>query len=96
MEGRTFRGQLLTLGVLAVPSSGRARIGFVTSKRIGGAVIRNRIRRRLREIYRSHQHDLRGDAWIVVVARPAAASASYRVLADEWCALARRALVLAP
>jgi ribonuclease P protein component len=54
-------------------------------------VVRNRVRRRLREIVRRHQHDLRQDLWIVLIAKR---DASYRVLEDEWLRLARRASIL--
>jgi ribonuclease P protein component len=66
----------------------------VTSKRIGGAVVRNRVRRRLREIVRLHQQRLRNGLWIVTIARPPAANATYRALEDEWLRLADRASIL--
>jgi ribonuclease P protein component len=92
--GRTVRGELLLLGTLVTPSEARFRVGFVTSKRVGGAVVRNRIRRRLRDIVRRHQHALRDGIWVVLVARPAAARASSARLEDEWLRLARRASIL--
>ncbi len=95
-DGNAQRGTLLILGVLNPAEPGGFRAGFVTSKRIGGAVIRNRIRRRLREIVRRHQNVLRAGIWLVVIARPAAAKASYQQLEDEWLRLARRASILAP
>ncbi len=57
--------------------------------------MRNRVRRRLREIVRKHQQDLRADLWIVIIARPKAARATYRELEDEWLRLAKRASILA-
>jgi ribonuclease P protein component len=93
--GYTGRGKFIVLAALAVPNSGAARAGFITSGRLGSAVVRNRVRRRLREIVRKHQHDLREDFWIVVIARPGATKASYRVLEDEWLRLAKRASILA-
>lgn len=95
-EGATVQGSLLILGVLKAPESPRFRVGLVTSKRVGGAVVRNRVRRRLREIVRRHQHALRGEIWFVIVARPRAARASYAQLEDEWLRLAKRAFILAP
>jgi ribonuclease P protein component len=49
----------------------------------------------MREIVRKHQTDLREDFWIVLVARPEAAHASYHALEDEWLRLAKRASILA-
>jgi ribonuclease P protein component len=93
-DGLVRRGKLLMLSTAAVENSGLSRVGFITSRRLGSAVLRNRVRRRLREIVRRHQHDLRHDFWIVLVARRDAATASYRALEDEWLRLARRASIL--
>ena len=93
-EGRTLRGGLLMVGVLPVMDETHFRVGLVTSKRVGGAVVRNRIRRRLREIARRHQHALRSGLWLVVIARPAAAGASLAALEEEWLRLAIRAGVM--
>ena len=93
--GHAERGKLIVLAVLAVQNAGATRTGFVTSGRLGSAVVRNRVRRRLREIVRKHQHELQDDFWIVVIARPDATKASYRALEDEWLRLAKRAFILA-
>jgi ribonuclease P protein component len=93
-DGLVRRGKLLTLSAISVENSGLCRVGFITTRRLGGAVVRNRVRRRLREIVRRHQHDLRQDLWIVLIARRDAANASYRGLEDEWLRLARRAFIL--
>jgi ribonuclease P protein component len=87
---------MLVLGVLETPEQTEFRAGFVTSKRIGGAVIRNRVRRRLREIVRRHQHEVRPGIWLVVIARPPAARATYAALEDEYLRLAKRTSILAP
>ncbi len=95
VDGKAQRGAFLILGVLDTGAGG-FRAGFVTSKRVGGAVVRNRVRRRLREIVRGHQAEIRSGVWIVLIARPAAAAAPYRALEDEWLRLAKRAFILAP
>ena len=93
-NGTTQRGKLLMLNAMSTENSGSWRAGFVTSARLGGAVIRNRVRRRLREIVRRHQHELRKDFWFVIVARHEAGTASYGALEDELLRLARRASIL--
>ncbi|MEP7015378.1 MAG: ribonuclease P protein component [Verrucomicrobiota bacterium] len=93
-EGSTSRGRLLLLGVLALDNAGPFRAGFVTSRRVGSAVVRNRVRRRLREIVRKHQHDLRGTFWMVLIAKAGSGSATSSALEDEWLRLARRASIL--
>jgi ribonuclease P protein component len=95
-EGRSVRGEMLTLGFLKnAESSAIARAGFITSRRVGRAVVRNRIRRRLREIFRKHQHKISGGIWIVTIASSRAAWATFRALEDEWLRLGRRASIFA-
>ena len=94
--GRVTRGQLVSLGVLEIDEGEETRSGFITSRKIGRAVVRNRVRRRLREIFRRHQHDMARGVWIVTIASPHAARANYRALEDEWLRLAKRASILTP
>ena len=94
-EGEVHRGTLLVLAVRSAADPDAFRAGFITAKRIGNAALRNRVRRRLREIVRKRQHDLKRGFWLVTIARPGAAGATYRVLEDEWLRLAKRAFILA-
>lgn len=70
-----------TLVVHLVPADadggpGGPRVGFVVSKAVGNAVVRNRVKRRLRHLAREHVSTLPGAAVLVVRALPAAAAAS--------------------
>ena len=56
------------------------RVGFTVSSKLGKAVVRNRVRRRLREIYRLHLGELKPGVDMVVVARTRAVTADYRKL----------------
>ena len=96
IEGQSLRGPLFVLAFLQHETTTPSRTGFVTSKRVGGAVVRNRIRRRLRSIVQTHQAKLRPGLWLVLIARPGASAASFRALKDEWLRLAERASILAP
>jgi ribonuclease P protein component len=61
--------------LLASPTTapdGRTRLGIVASKRVGGAVERNRAKRLVREIFRLHRAEFPRGADVVVVARPGA------------------------
>jgi ribonuclease P protein component len=96
-EGASIRGGTLTLGVLKnAELETPARAVFVTSRRVGRAVVRNRIRRRLREIFRKHQHEISGGVWIVTIASARATRETFHTLEDEWLRLAQRASILAP
>ena len=59
---------------------GRNRLGVTVSTKLGKAVVRNRVRRRLREIYRLAQPELRQGYDFVLVARTRAVTAAYREL----------------
>lgn len=83
----------MTLGVLRAGDE-HWRAAFITSRRVGNAVVRNRIRRRLREIARLHQHELAAGIWVVTIARATAARASYAALEREWLRLATKGGVM--
>src|SRR3982750_2935435 len=83
-QGSTERGRYLVLGAAKVSEEKAFRVGFITPKHIGTAVVRNRARRRLRDIVRTHQGRFRPGFWLVVVARPYAANGTYDQLRDEW------------
>lgn len=55
-----------------------SRLGLVVSKKLGNAVIRNRIKRRLRDIFRHLKHRLPTPQDVVVVANPRWGPASHR------------------
>lgn len=58
------------LSVLARPNeSGLTKLGLSVSRKVGKAVVRNRIKRRLREAFRLMQHELPGGYDVVVVVR---------------------------
>ncbi len=93
-KGKSSQGRLLRLGVLKDSNTKRARIGLITSKRVGGAVDRNRTRRRLREMIRAILPSIAPGLDVVVVAKSPAASASFDELRAEWLILARRLSIL--
>ncbi len=95
-EGESFHGKLMILSVLKVEAAVTTRVGIVTSRRVGGAVLRNRARRRLREIVRLAQGEIRHGLWLVLIARPSAATAESSALREDWTRLARRSSILAP
>jgi ribonuclease P protein component len=67
------------------------RIGLSTPRTIGGAVQRNRVRRRLRELLRERMGSRIGPGWdLLLIARPAAGEATYAELGAAVDALLDR------
>jgi ribonuclease P protein component len=60
------------------------RIGITVSTKVGKAVVRNRVRRRIREIYRLNEDKLQRGTTMVIVARVRAAEASYRQIEESF------------
>ena len=72
------------------------RVGITVSKKLGKAHIRNRIRRRIREVYRLNE-ELFQPGWdIVVVARSRALDAPFDKLTASYLSLAKKAGILKP
>ena len=70
--------------------SKRNRIGLTVGAKLGHAVERNRLRRRLREIYRLHEAQFARGYDIVVVARTRAIGADYAALERAYLSLAAK------
>lgn len=63
----------------AVRRAGQSRkLGLSVSRKVGGAVVRNRVKRYIREVYRTHRAQLRDDVQLVIVARHSSSRLSYR------------------
>jgi ribonuclease P protein component len=71
-----------------------SRLGVVTSKKIGNAVVRSRARRLLREVFRLHQHDLKSAADIVLIARNSIAGKSCGAVERDFLNAAKQARLL--
>lgn len=71
-------------------ASDQSRLGITVSGKLGKAVVRNKIRRRLREIYRINEAQLRPGFDLVVVARARALRTSYRELERSFLQLAKQ------
>lgn len=98
-KGRSGGARYLSVRWRPVPEEG-VRVGIVVSRKVGNAVIRNRVRRRLREALRAllaerrtRQSPLACD--LIVIARPEAAEADYPQLEHALANALQRAKLLA-
>ena len=92
-ENRDFR-RLYRKGATAVDGCmvlycrrnhlGRNRYGFTVSTKLGHAVVRNRVRRRFRELYRLHRADMLPGWDIIMVGRVRAAELPYHKLEKQY------------
>ncbi len=91
-EGKSHAGHYLVLGVLRDERlADPVRVGYITTRRLGNAVVRNRVRRRLRAVLQRTGERLKPGYCLVLVARNRAAEASSEALEKEWKWLAHRA-----
>ena len=84
-EGKASEDSLLVIKYLPTPdSTARRRILFAVSRSCHGAIERNRMRRRLREIYRHRRSMLPGSGDFLLIAKDGALRASYQDLVESF------------
>jgi ribonuclease P protein component len=74
----------LFVAFVLVSKVGSLRVGFVASRKVGGAVERNRAKRLLREVFRSHGPRPELSVDVVVVARGAIVGADYGSVETQY------------
>ena len=89
-HGKSFAHPLLVL--IHLPNEQPAsRFGVAAGKAVGGAVVRNRIKRRLRSVLAGLAHDIPAGSDILVIARKPSAEAPFHELENALKQLVRRA-----
>jgi ribonuclease P protein component len=84
-QGDSICGKFMVMGYLQDETMTEpVRLGLITTKKIGHAVIRNQIRRKLRGILQRHGDSLSTGYYMVLIARKAAAEATSEQLEKEW------------
>lgn len=85
-KGKSMGTNLLSLVYVR---AGKLQVGFAVNKKVGHAVVRNRVKRRLRECFRQQIPSLK-NGFYVFVARPEAADATYWQLEQAMRSLLKR------
>ena len=93
------QGERLAQGCLIanwnkLPDGAQPKLGVVTSKKIGGAIVRSRARRLLRESFRQHQHEFAQPVELVLVARNSIAGKEFADVEKDFLAALNRANLL--
>ncbi|MBM4154300.1 MAG: ribonuclease P protein component [Lentisphaerae bacterium] len=94
-QGRKFVGRYMVLFLRSGPDAA-LRLGVVSSRKVGGAVARNRARRRIRDIFRRERPGLAGTDDLVLVARFSRREPPMADLRADFLALAARAGLRSP
>lgn len=93
-KGRRSAGRLLVVSVLTILEDGsdqiRPRFGFVITRKVGNAVVRNRLRRRLKAIARELIPEVAFGTRVVLRVLPLAAAATFTELDAEFRELLQR------
>ncbi|WP_373047609.1 ribonuclease P protein component [Vulgatibacter sp.] len=88
-RGRKVHTQHL-IGLWTPSTVGRRRVGLTVSSKVGNAVVRNQVKRWLREIYRHERDRLPARVDLVLIAKIGAEKAGYHALRAQFLEIARR------
>jgi ribonuclease P protein component len=90
-EGRRMACGCFIANWRTLPPGSATRLGVITSKKLGNAVVRARARRLLREVFRLHQHDLAQAVELVLVAQRIMVGKGLVVVEDAFLTMLRKA-----
>ena len=81
-KGRSKANPILAMYVL-INGTAYNRLGISVSKRVGKSVIRNRVKRLIREAYRNYSGEVKEGYDIIIIARTGTKEASYKYI-EKW------------
>jgi ribonuclease P protein component len=93
-DGRRMVCGCLIANWRILPPGEPTRLGVITAKKLGNAVVRTRARRLLREVFRLHQHDLARPIDLVLVAQRTIVGKGYAFVENDFLTMLRRARLI--
>jgi len=93
-DGKAKGGAYLVLSTLGDDALPHHKAGVIATRKVGNAVVRNRLRRRIHHIMGKHLDRIDGTRYIVTILRWRAPEASFEQLEADWLKQARRLGIL--
>ena len=93
-KGRVYTCRAIKIVIAGKAQDTGARLGLIVSRKLGDAVVRNKLKRRLREIFRLNKHLFTGGADMLFIPRNPAVGLSYGQLREEVTSLWRKAKLI--
>jgi ribonuclease P protein component len=93
-EGRRMACGCFIANWRVLPPGSMMRLGVITAKKLGGAVVRTRARRLLREVFRLHQHELAQPVELVLVAQRTIVGMGLANVEEAFLGMLRRGRLL--
>src|SRR6266481_7657893 len=93
-EGRRLACGCFIANWRTLPPGSETRLGVITAKKLGNAVVRARARRLLREVFRLHQHDLAQPVDLVLVAQRTMVDKGLGPVEDAFVGMLQKARLL--
>jgi len=94
MAGRSF--VVVVANTQSQDPAAATRLGITVSRKVGSAVVRNRVKRQVREWFRGRRAALERGLDLVVIGRAPAAQLAHRAIDEELCELVRKLSLVGP